>query len=200
MQTVKLKAMPPMVKNAKFELKEEEDLVPFSGVAAEYNVEIERWFGIMMLAPGCFEDSIGDPGKIVMLAHHYGDTPIGKADAFRDSDERLEMDFKINPNIQAGKEMVSNLNHSIIAGLSVGFDTVTSEFVKVGEGQRAYEVERITKARLMEVSVVVWPAIDGARVNQASEAEAGRVRPIPQLTEDQMHPGARDALMHILAR
>lgn len=195
MQHITLKAMPPQVKNAKFENLTEEKLVPFNGTAAEYEKEIERWFGIMMLGAGCFSESIGTPSDIVILAHHYGDSPIGIAESFKDSEKQLEVDFKLNPNTQAGKEMISNLNNSIIAGLSVGFDTQSSEIIRVGEGQRAYDVERITRAKLREISVVVWPAIDGARVKQ--EESAKRIRP---LTEDQQHPGAREALSRIINR
>jgi len=195
MNSVTLKAMPPQVKNAKFENLKEEALVDFAGVAAEYEVEIERWFGIMMLGAGCFAESIGDPSSIIMLAHHYGDSPIGIASSFKDSEKQLDVDFKLNPNTQPGKEMISNLNNSIIAGLSVGFDTQSSEIIKVGEGARAYEVERITQAKLREISVVVWPAIDGARVKQSERFN--RVRPTPLAQED--YPETRAALQEILS-
>lgn len=187
MQRIQLKAAPPTIKNRKFELAAEEPLIPYSGVAAEYDVEIERWFGIMALAPGCFNESIKDPGKIVILGYHYGDTPIGKAVRFTDSAKRLDVDFEVNPNTQAGKDISSNLKHSIIGGLSVGFDATATEIIKVGEGARAYEVERVTAANLMEISVVVWPAIDGARVQQSAA-----------LSDDEAHPGARAELTRIL--
>jgi len=193
MNRIQLKALPPTVKNAKFESGGDKPLVDFAGVAAEYDVEIERWFGIMSLAPGCFSNTLSPAEKIVVLAHHYGDTPIGKCVSFRDGPSALDVEFQINPNIQAGAEMISNLQHTIIAGLSVGFNTVKQEEVKVGEGMRAYSVTRVLEAELSEISLVVWPAIDGARVKQQS---------IPvdaELSEDERHPGARSALERIIA-
>jgi len=183
MNRIQLKAAaPPCVLNEKMSehLQEGEPLVPFSGIAALYGVEIDRGFRTIELVAGCFADSIGKPEDIVILAHHYSDTPIGKVERFRDTAEALEMDFLVNPNTQAGWDVVTNAEHAIISGLSVGFDILDTEIVRVGEGPRAYDVEKVTRAKLREVSVVVFPAIDGARVKQGDAAPTEAAAQYPQ--------------------
>jgi len=143
------------------------------GTACLYNVEIDRLWSVMELAPGLFGDSLNEPNKILILNQHDSWQPIGKADKFTDGKDELHMDFLLNTDVQAGKEVDSNMRNGVLTGLSVGFDVVKIETEKRGEGPRAYEVDRIVDAVLREVSAVSFPAIDGARVeNSATDPDA----------------------------
>lgn len=140
------------------------------GWAALYNVEIDRGFYMLEIAPKAFVKSTGNPASIVILNQHDSWSPIGKASKFDERKEGLYMDFLLNPAVQAGAEVISNIDAGILTGLSVGFDIVKVESEKRGgEGAKGYEVDRITEARLREVSVVTFPAISGARI-KASDA------------------------------
>jgi len=170
MSKVILKAMVPIVKNARERVQlQDSELIPVEGYAAEYDVPIERWYGTIELAAGCFADSLDNPESIVILAQHDSWTPVGKASEFRESDESLYLRCLINPEIQAGAEILSNIKHGILTGFSVGFDIIETETRKEGEGPGSYEVEVITKAKLHEVSIVTFPAIASARVQQEAQ-------------------------------
>lgn len=141
-------------------------MVEHDGYAALYNTEIDRGFYMMELAPKCFGESLDDPSSILILNQHNSRDPIGKAAKFSEESDGLHMDFLINTEVQSGKEVDSNIRQGVLTGLSVGFDIVKVEMEKRGgEGARGYEVDRITEAKLSEVSVVSFPAIEGARIN-----------------------------------
>jgi len=147
-------------------------LVEKNGYACLYDVEIDRGFYMMELAKKCFAKSTGDPAKIVILSQHDSWTPIGKAASFTEQEIGLDMNFLLNPDVQAGAETISNIDSGILTGLSVGFDVIKVETEKRGgEGAAGYEVDRIVEGRLREVSVCTFPAIDGARI-QASDSTA----------------------------
>ena len=141
------------------------------GYAALYDVEIDRGFYMMELAQKCFSKSTGEPSKIVILNQHFSDQPIGKALKFDEQEKGLWMDFQINTEIQSGAEVDSNIRNGILSGISVGFDIIKVEIEKRGgEGAAGYEVDRVVEAKLRECSIVTFPAIDGARINNASDA------------------------------
>ena len=192
MKRIVLKAAAPSVMNDKSRVQHQfadAKMEPVEGWAVHYGVEVERWWGIMEIAPKAFADSIGKPAEIRILAQHDSWTPIGLARAFTDSDTGLYMSSEVNTETQAGREVMSNVKAGILAAFSVGFNTIDYEVVKVGIGAKAYEKEIITRAELMEVSIVTFPAIDSAKIANATP---------DLLAEDAQHPGARAELQRIL--
>lgn len=188
-------SMKPVPMSA-FQLQAESgDLSEHNGIAAVYDVEIERMFSVLELAPGCFKESIADPDSVVILNQHDSWEPIGKAKAFEDKSDELLMDFLLNPGVRKGAEAISNIEHGILTGLSVGFSIMKSEIREEGEGPRAYEVTRVVEAELSEVSCVTWPALDGARIQNAKgSAKEGVVTfAIEQMNEGRRNLKPRDA-------
>ena len=74
------------------------------GWACLYDVEIDRGFYMMEIAPKAFAKSTGTPGDILILDQHLSVKPIGKAAKFDERKEGLYMDFLINTEVQAGAE------------------------------------------------------------------------------------------------
>ena len=147
-----------------------------NGIAALYDVEIDRGFYMMEIAQKAFAKSTGEPNKILILNQHYSAQPIGRAAKFDDGKDALRMDFLLNTEVQTGKEVDSNIRNGVLTGLSVGFDVIKVETEKRGgEGAKGYEVDRVVEARLREVSVVSWPAIDGARINASDSTVSNAV-------------------------
>jgi len=167
---MKAQSIPP-VQLAQLAARDDSKMAEHDGIACLYGVEIDRILAILELEAGLFGDSINDPSRIPVLAHHDPWSPIGKATRFKDSKESLHMDFALDTAVQAAAEMSSLLTNEIVTGLSVGFDINRIEIEKRGEGPRAYEVEVIKEATLKEVSCVVWPAIEGARVQNGKSID-----------------------------
>lgn len=160
-ERIVLKAAPPMALNrkpGKVELAEA-TMEPLEGFATRYGVEVERWWGVMELAEGCFDDSLQEPESIRILSQHWSDKPIGIAREFRSDSAGLYMKAAINTATQEGFEVMSNVKAGVLAAFSVGFDIQDFEIIQVGEGARAYEKEVVKRATLREVSVVTFPAI-----------------------------------------
>jgi len=227
---MKAKTLPPVRLTNLADAKDGGGMVKHDGIACLYNQEIDRLFSVMELAPGLFGASLNEPNKILILNQHDSWQPIGKADKFDDGKDELRMDFLLNTDVQAGKEVDSNMRNGVLTGLSVGFDVVKIETEKRGEGPRAYEVDRIVDAVLREVSAVSFPAIDGARVeNSAIDPDSAITFSIegnpaahqrlmagdhirlatfphaikrirPQLAEDEKYPRLREALNRIINR
>ena len=166
------------------------------GYAALYDVEIDRGWYMMELAPKCFSKSTGEPNKIVILSQHDSWTPIGKAAKFDEQEKGLWMDFQINTEIQSGAEVDSNIRNGVLTGLSVGFDVVKVETEKRGgEGARGYDVDRIVEAKLREVSCVTFPAIDGARINASESSNSLTTFAINDGAPSQARLAAGDSVM-----
>ena len=199
MNTVTLKAAAPMAMHRRPTSVELADgkMEPLKGWAAKYNVEVKRWWGSLTIRPGAFTESLGTPSDIRILSQHDSWTPVGICESFDDSVEGLYVKSKVNTETQAGFELMSNVNAGVLAAFSVGFDILDSEIERIKEDGEEREREVIIRAQLKEISVVTFPAIEDAKIQQGDGP--GRVRPNPRLTEDQMHPGARDALMRVLS-
>ena len=171
-------------------------MVEHDGYAALYDVEIDRGFYMMELAPKCFSKSTGEPNKIVILSQHDSWTPIGKAAKFDEQEKGLWMDFQINTEVQAGAEVDSNIRNGVLTGLSVGFDVIKVEIEKRGgEGAAGYEVDRIVEAKLREVSCVTFPAIDGARINASESSNSLTTFAINDGAPSQVRLAAGDSVM-----
>jgi len=167
-QLENLKAAPPRLcgqelaryRDRKVELQEGADaLVTVSGLAARWDQDIERMFYTLRLRRGCFNDAVQDPMIVTILGYHMDNQPIGKVVSLQDRDDGLFMEAAINTEVQTGAEIVSNLRQGIATGLSVGFS-----FVKTEEDLEN-DIVTLIEGRLFEISVVPFPAIEGARVD-----------------------------------
>jgi len=143
------------------------------GWACLYDVTIDRGYYAVELAQRCFANSTGDPNKIVILSQHNPDWPVGKAANFTEHAEGLWMDFLLNPAVREGAEIISNIDAGILTGLSCGFDVdVVETERRGGKGASGYEVDIIKQATLRECSVVTFPALDGARIENSVPRDA----------------------------
>jgi len=126
----------------------------------------------LQLIPKWLAKSTTHPTAIVIPNHDYSHQPIVNVESFDDTETSLDMDFLLNPEVQAGAEVISNIEHGILTGLSVGFTIQAREVEERGKGREKYFVQRITKADLFEVSTVSFPAIAGARIKNDASADA----------------------------
>jgi uncharacterized protein len=119
-----------------------------------------------------------DPATIPLLAQHDRERlPIGVGVSLTDTPTGLDGEFKVSKT-QAGDDVLELIRDGAVSGLSIGF-------LPVPDGDRwsadRTRVER-TRAQLVEVSVVAWPAYDGARIHDLRAAFGDTVPRRPRLT------------------
>ena len=138
----------------------------FSGYASLFNVADQS--GDVVL-PGAFHASLlRRPAEdIRMLFQHDPAEPIGIWLEVRETDRGLYVLGRLNKNVQRGRELLSLLECHGIDGLSIGFKTVAARKAKLGQGRL------IAKIDLWEISLVTFPMLESARVdNVKSHARA----------------------------
>jgi HK97 family phage prohead protease len=105
---------------------------------------------------GAFADA--RPEAVPLLATHaHDELPIGRAITFTDTDTGLEAELRVSET-RAGDDVLALVRDGAATGLSVGFVPIDD----VWSADRT-KVER-ARARLVEVSIVAFPAYDAARI------------------------------------
>lgn len=94
-----------------------------------------------------------------MLWQHDAAQPIGIWDAIIEDEKGLFVKGRILTEIQAGREALALIRAGAIDGLSIGYKTQRA--TKGKKGQR-----HLTKVELWEVSLVTFPMLPKARVDQ----------------------------------
>lgn len=95
--------------------------------------------------------------NVKFLWQHDFSKPIGIIQSVLEDNYGLKIEAAINSKIEVGKEAIELIRQGAVDGLSVGFNIETSNYNSLN--QRV-----ITKAKLMEVSVVTFPANFHAKI------------------------------------
>ncbi len=123
------------------------------GRIVPYDSEIEVGETKESFARGVFADT--DPSEVVLLWQHNTAEPIGRMTALDDEEDGAYGTFRLADTARA-REAWSMANDGILRGLSVGFASLEA---RKNKGTRTH-----TKARLMETSLVTFPAYPTAGV------------------------------------
>ena len=130
------------------------------GVAVPFGVPTDVGGYVESFSRGSFTRTISErgPGRVKVLAQHSsGVNPIGRATVLREDPQGLYAELRISKT-QAGDEALELIRDGALDGLSIGFQPV-----RESQDPRTGVVHR-TEVRLHEISIVNWPAYDGARV------------------------------------
>jgi len=156
-----------------FELKDVEvEERTFTGYAAAYGNEDSDGDIIEM---GAFAESLANDfprNKIKILWQHKSSEPIGLPVEMREDERGLYVKGKISKT-ERGDEAMELLRDGVIDSMSVGFMIAKDGYDYTEKGNRV-----ITKGRLMEFSLVTFPANEQAvvqSVKEVSEREIERV-------------------------
>ena len=136
-------------KSIEIELKGLDEAGTFEGWASKYGVTDSQ--GDVM-DPAAFADAEG--AEIPLLMGHKGET-IGVG-VVENRPEGLWIKGRLLLATQAGREAYERAKAGVAKGLSVGFQLL--------QHAREGAVRRITRARLVEVSLTPWPANQEALV------------------------------------
>lgn len=115
--------------------------------------------GPTRFASGAFREALARSTRYPLLWQHKDDQPVGVVE-LSEGTEGLTADGRIALSVQQGKEAHDLLKLGAIDGVSIGF---TAEKAR-HETQGGKSVRVIEQARLMEVSLVTFPADPNARV------------------------------------
>lgn len=116
-----------------------------------------------IVARGAFSDSL-KAGMPALLWQHDQKAPIGRFDEVREDDKGLYVKGKLAMHGR-GLEAYELLKMGALNGLSIGFVT------KEASRDPATSTRTISKADLMEISLVTFPANELARVNSVKAAK-----------------------------
>ena len=182
-------------------LKMEGDAGRFAGYASVWgNVDSD---GDILLR-GAFDYSLRNYGKPKMFFNHdWSSIPVGRYDVVKEDDHGLYVEGEFTPGLAAAAAVHAAMKHGTLDGLSVGGLVKSTDAEMTADGKRL--IRRWT--RLIEISPVVFPANDAARVDADSIKggalmldaieEASTIREIEQLLRDAagLSKGAATALV-----
>ncbi|ESX86953.1 HK97 family phage prohead protease [Mesorhizobium sp. LNJC405B00] len=95
--------------------------------------------------------------RLPMLWSHDPAQVVGSWSSITVADDGLRVKGRLNLEVERAREVRAMLTQGDIDGISIGFETVTSE-------SRAGGVRHITKAIIHEISLVAIAAVPGAKV------------------------------------
>jgi uncharacterized protein len=146
-----------------------------AGIAMPYNSPTKVGGYVERFLPGAFADA--DPSQIPLTTVHDRESlPIGRAVRLTDTQAGLEAELRVSET-RLGDEALTLIRDGAATGLSVGFIPVEDHW-----DQTRTIVERV-KAKLVEISLVAFPAYADARV--LAVRASGAVSPVvrtPRIT------------------
>ena len=119
--------------------------------------------GYTSVGPVVFESGsikIADTAKIKLLAQHDPTNPIGRAQSFQTTDQKITGSFKVSSSA-TGQDFLIRASEGLIASLSIGVEVIASKPSKDGT---LYVQEAVMK----EVSLVESPAFADAIVTKVA--------------------------------
>ena len=148
---------------------------------------------------GAFESTLRANGKPKMFFDHVWDLPVARIDVAKEDDHGLFIEWEMTPGMSKAADVQAALDHGTLDGLSIG------GFIKKGDYDETENGRVIRKwSKLMEVSVVAFPADAAARVATKGGSdiidaieEAATIRELEQLLRDAagLSKGAATALV-----
>lgn len=119
---------------------------------------------------GAFETTLRSDGKPKMFYGHdaFSGIPIGKWLTAKEDDKGLLVEGELTPGVSLASDVKAALKHGTLDGLSIG------GYLKAGDFENSSDGGRIIKkwSRLIEISVVAFPADSAARVDLSSVKSA----------------------------
>ena len=142
------------------ELKEVQKTGAFSGYLSVFgNVDSYR----EMVMPGAFAETLAEwntKGRLPpILWQHRSGEPIGPFTKMHEDNKGLYVEGRLLiEDLQRAKEAHVLMEHKVVSGMSIGFETIGEEIDKQNR------IRKLTKVKLWEGSIVTFPANEEAQV------------------------------------
>ena len=148
------------------------------GLAVPYGVEIELFDGYFeTIAPGALADRAEDATSLKLFYRH--NEPIGLIISITETAEGIEIEARFS-DTQAARDAYQLVRDGVIDRLSIGFVPLAFERTEDEAGVHT----TITSLDLREVSLVPFPAYDGATITQVREQPTPTERNTPTMTDN----------------
>jgi HK97 family phage prohead protease len=132
----------------------------FEGYASVFN-NVDRHGDVVM--PGAFRKTISENPSVPILWQHDQSKPIGVTMAIREDQNGLLVKGELNLETQLGREAYSLLKQGALKGLSIGYQVIKDDL--------AGRVRQLKEVRLMEYSLVTFPANELAQVTSIKQMD-----------------------------
>lgn len=143
------------------EIKLKDDSGHFAGYASTFHrVDLQG----DTITKGAYGQTLREFGMPKMLVQHDSKSlPIGKWITAKEDDHGLLVEGEFTPGMVRAEETRAALRHGTVDGLSIGYMLQKGDYEETPQGR---VIRRVS--RLVEISVVTFPADSAARVNPAS--------------------------------
>lgn len=170
------------------ELKTEGDTGKFSGYASVFG-GVDSYGDTIL--KGAFETTLKRYGKPKMFCqHNTWELPIGKWTVAKEDDHGLYVEGELTAGMSVAQDVYAALKHGTMDGLSIGGYLKAGDFDSLDDGRRIIK----KWSRLVEISPVVFPADNSARVDMTSVKNIDFESALPECkTERDIEQLLRDA-------
>lgn len=152
--------------------RNDDDSYTLSGIATPFERETQIWWFMESFERGAFEETI-KIDKQKALVNHNTDMPLASTenDTLRlwEDKEGLRFEIDLNIKVSYAKDLLENVRTGIINKMSIGFWVLEEIVTLEEESDDGMEHRKVTKARLLEVSPVAFPAYEDTKVEVAGK-------------------------------
>jgi len=180
------------------DIKMDGDTGKFSGYASVFG-GVDSYGDTIL--KGAFETTLKRDGKPKMFYNHdaFSGIPIGKWSIAKEDEMGLYVEGELTPGLSLASDVRASLKHGTLDGLSIG------GYLKAGDFEMLDDGKRVIKkwSRLIEISVVAFPADSAARVDLSSvKSEIEQIDTIQEFERFLRDAGgfSREAAKTILSR
>jgi hypothetical protein len=152
-----LSKMETRINSAKFEVRETDEGMQFSGYAAVFNSDSEPLPFIERIAPGAFKGSLRNRNDIKLLWNHDTASVLGstRAGTLRVTEDARGLFVEADlPNTSTGRDARELIGRGDVDSMSFGFTVARNGDEWSADGS----VRTLTRINLHEVSIVAFPA------------------------------------------
>jgi HK97 family phage prohead protease len=163
-----------------------EDSGVFEGYASLFGVPD---LGKDVVMAGAFSDSLRKrgPDDVRLLWQHDPSTPIGRWLSITEDRRGLRVRGKLNLAVGRAREIHALMRDGGVDGLSIGFR------VERARAEKATGLRRLERLDLWEISVVTFPMLPGARIENVKRSASALARRLRDLAGRLLSPGPAPA-------
>lgn len=121
------------------------------------------------IVKGAFSDTLKSNPNVKMFFNHKSwEMPVGKWISLKEDEKGLFVKGELTPKNSLAEDLRASMKHGTIDGLSIGFILKNGDYTENEDGTRT--INKISN--LVEVSPVIFPADDAARIDLTSVKNA----------------------------
>ncbi len=134
-----------------------------TGYAAVFNEPTQIWDYDEQILPGAFNRSLSEGADVRALFNHQDSHVIARRSGgtLELSEDAKGLFFRMRvPDTQAARDLIENIRHGNISGMSIGFVVQREEWRE--DGNRL--LRSLLDVELIEISPVTFPAYEGTSI------------------------------------